>query len=188
MDHQVKKPGRIEFAGVIDRSTPARFRDAVTKAAGLPLHVFIDSIGGGAREAEDIFQMLRAHDSNVLTVVDGQADSAAVLIFLAGHTRVIEQQSTLLIHEPTTRADQVAIVGAEKAARDIAAVRQFLVDRFSVVTGLPQLQISDMMCAATRINAAEAVRLRFAHAIASRENKFPNSVSIGVSSNFGLRR
>lgn len=177
----------IYFNHDITEHTPSRFREGLTKFVNMPVRVFIDSVGGRAREAWQIFEMLKKHNGQLMTIVYGQADSAAVLIFLAGQTRVIEERSTLMIHDPVAAAEQTVTVSADRAAEDIEAVRLLMVQTYSQITGLQRNTIADMMRKETRLDARAAVRLGFAHTTASNQQR-PNSQPINVSTAFGMKR
>lgn len=88
----------------IDDSHVGVITSAVNEMANNPefeLIININSIGGAAESAIKIFNLLEPHRSKVTTKVSGNCKSAAVLILLAGETRVASKASSFMIHGTT---------------------------------------------------------------------------------------
>lgn len=64
-----------------------------------PMTITINSSGGNANDGFAIFDIIRSSGMPVTTVALGSAESAALIIFLAGSKRRIHQNALLLTHE-----------------------------------------------------------------------------------------
>lgn len=65
------------------------------------LKFFISSVGGDVDSAIRLHDYLKALPIEVTTIGFGQVDSAAVIIFLAGNTRIAIKKCRFLLHEGT---------------------------------------------------------------------------------------
>lgn len=68
------------------------------------VNVHINTYGGDVFEGISIFNVLRASEKNIVTIVDGIAASAGSLIFLAGDQKKMPDNTQLMIHNPWTYA------------------------------------------------------------------------------------
>lgn len=68
------------------------------------VNVHINTYGGDVFEGISIFNILRASEKNIITIVDGIAASAGSLIFLAGDQKKMPDNTQLMIHNPWTYA------------------------------------------------------------------------------------
>ncbi len=125
------------------------------------IRVRVNSYGGEVAEGLAIYNLLNNWKGEVETVVDGFACSAASIIFMAGKNRVVPESGLLMIHNAWTLAvgDSNAM---RKAADDIEKITQPSVNIYSSKTGLPELQIKEMMDKETWITSDEALEMKFA--------------------------
>ncbi len=63
-----------------------------------PITVVINSRGGDATQGLAIYDLIRTCGVKIRTITLGEADSAAMVIFLAGHERLIHKNAHLLFH------------------------------------------------------------------------------------------
>jgi len=75
--------------------------DALSADLTLSLEINIDSDGGDPDAARDIFYLLENYRNRVTTITNGKCMSSAVLIFLAGDTRIAGPRADFMIH-PTS--------------------------------------------------------------------------------------
>lgn len=68
------------------------------------VNVHINTYGGDVFEGISIFNVLRASEKKIVTIVDGIAASAGSLIFLAGDQKKMPDNTQLMIHNPWTYA------------------------------------------------------------------------------------
>jgi ATP-dependent protease ClpP protease subunit len=60
--------------------------------------IHINSEGGEVHSALSVFDTIKRNPTPIKTIISGNASSAATIISLAGHERVISQNSYMLIH------------------------------------------------------------------------------------------
>lgn len=123
--------------------------------------VFINSPGGDLREGFAIHDYLNALSIPVTTIGEGKVWSIASVIFLAGDTRLMAPNATLLIHNPLTaiygNADQL-----EEVTSFLRAAESDLADFYAAKTGQEKQMIADMMSAETELSANDSVTMNFA--------------------------
>ena len=68
------------------------------------INVHINSYGGDVSEGLAIYNVLREHKAEIVTICDGFACSAASVVFMAGDTRRMSPASLLMIHNAWTIA------------------------------------------------------------------------------------
>lgn len=71
----------------------------VTKEDRIPIKIWINSYGGVLQAAFTICDAINLSETPIYTINQGQASSAAALIFLAGHKRIAFPKSSFMIHE-----------------------------------------------------------------------------------------
>ncbi len=166
----------MKLPGWIGENTASSTLAALARFKNHPVRLWIDSEGGEVFYAIQMFEALQLHRP-LTTIVNGRADSAASIVFLAGFPRIIEENSTMLIHDPRLRDGRVT---DDKTARD------WLAGAYAVRTRIKKNQILDMMRRETVLTADEAVRLGFAHTIARakpRTNDFKRLAVPGAPCN-----
>jgi len=146
-----------------DDITPAIFKEELYAEDG-PITVVINSYGGDCVAAAQIYNMLAEYPHPVTVKIDGIAASAASVIAMAGNTVLMSPVACLMIHNPATVAmgDHTDM---EKAIRMLDAVKDSIVNAYTLKTGLDRKQISRMMDAETWMDATKAVELGFADGI-----------------------
>lgn len=121
---------------------------------GGTIYVFINSCGGMAHEGIAMYNILKAHDARVVTVIEGLAASAASIIAMAGDEVMIYPSALMMIHESWSEdedADQ-ALSRFDRSMRGIYAAK----------TGKSPEEIAYLMSNETWMNAEEAVTMGFA--------------------------
>lgn len=64
-----------------------------------PIHIYINSRGGNVYDMWSLVDIMLQSESPIYTYCTGYAMSAAFMIFLAGHKRIVTSHSTLLYHQ-----------------------------------------------------------------------------------------
>ena len=146
-----------------DDLTPALFKEELYADDG-PVTVVINSYGGDCVAAAQIYNMLAEYPYPVTVKIDGIAASAASVIAMAGNTVLMSPVACMMIHNPATVAmgDHTDM---EKAIRMLDAVKDSIVNAYTLKTGLDRNQISRMMDAETWMDATKAVELGFVDGI-----------------------
>lgn len=131
------------------------------------LIVHINSMGGDVYEGFAIHDVLKATGKKIITQAEGLVASIASVIFMAGDTRRMLENSELMIHNPWG----VAIGDSEdvqKYADQLKDVEDKLIKFYASGTGLSEDDITAMMEEETYINAETAVEKGFATEIAAQ--------------------
>ena len=79
----------------------------VTKEDRIPIKIWINSYGGDLQAALTTCDAINLSETPIYTINQGQASSAAALIFLAGHKRIAFPKSYLMIHEGSIGVSQI---------------------------------------------------------------------------------
>jgi len=64
---------------------------------GQEITIHINSPGGNLNSCLSIVNAMAASEANITTIVDGEAASAAAMIWLAGHTKIIASRHTVVM-------------------------------------------------------------------------------------------
>lgn len=145
------------------------------------INVHINSYGGDVAEGLAIYNVLREHKAQIVTICDGFACSAASVIFMAGDRRVMQPASLLMIHNAWT----IAMGNAEelrKTADDIEIITQASVEAYKAVATISEKKIKELMDAETWILPKEAVKYGFATEIddEDEDDDEPKQSAFGV--------
>ena len=144
------------------------------------INVHINSYGGDVAEGLAIYNVLREHKAQIVTICDGFACSAASVVFMAGDRRVMQPASLLMIHNAWT----IAMGNAEelrKTADDIEIITQASVEAYKAVATISEEEIKALMDAETWILPKDAVEYGFATEIDDEDDDDePKQSAFGV--------
>lgn len=150
------------FGGV----TASQVKDDLKKLGDkiTQLDVRINSPGGSVFEGVTIYNLLKSHDANVTTYIDGLAASIASIVAMAGDKIIMAENSLMMIHKP-----HGIVVGTSddyrKGADVLDTVEDTLINTYSNRTSTVSELIKDMMKEETWMTAEEALELGFADEI-----------------------
>ncbi len=123
------------------------------------INVHINSYGGDVAEGLAIYNVLREHKAQIVTICDGFACSAASVVFMAGDRRV----------------------QLRKTADDIETITQASVEAYKKVATISEEEIKALMDAETWILPKDAVEYGFATEIDDEdEDDEPKQSAFGV--------
>jgi len=125
------------------------------------INVHINSYGGDVAEGLAIYNVLREHKAQIVTICDGFACSAASVVFMAGDRRVMQPASLLMIHNAWTVAMGNA-AQLRKTADDIETITQASVEAYKKVATISEEEIKALMDAEKWILPKNAVDYGFA--------------------------
>lgn len=100
-----------------------------------PIHLYIMSPGGDTDYMWSLVDAIEASETPVVTVNVGLAASAAGIIFLAGHKRLMTARSRLVIHEGSAcmAGDAVKVMDAsENYKKLIKQMRDYILSRTNI--------------------------------------------------------
>ena len=144
------------------------------------INVHINSYGGDVAEGLAIYNVLREHKAEIVTICDGFACSAASVVFMAGDRRVMQPASLLMIHNAWTVATGNA-AQLRKTADDIETITQASVEAYKKVAAISEEEIKGLMDAETWILPKEALDYGFATEIDDEdEDDEPKQSAFGV--------
>lgn len=130
------------------------------------LEVIIDSVGGFVSVGESIYNYLKALPLPVTTIAKNECYSIASYIFLAGDTRLMYDDATLMIHLPWASvdgdADQLTTV-----AKELKELEKTLSSFYASYTSIDADTITALLKNETYLSAQEAVEMGFSHSIKS---------------------
>lgn len=146
-----------------DKVTPKLFKDELDAENG-PITVWINSPGGDAFAAAQIYNMLMDYPYDVTVKIDGLAASAASVIAMAGTTVEMSPVAMMIILDPATIAIGVS-EEMKKAVKMLDEVKESIMNAYEIKTGLARDKISKLMYAESWFNAKKAVEFGFADKI-----------------------
>ena len=140
----------------------------LAKVSAKNLTVHINSYGGDVKEGLAIYNALKNFKNSVTTIDDGFACSAASVIFMAGKSRVMNDASLLMIHNPymCTMGNPDEL---RKAADDLEVIAEASVNAYANASNLSEERIRELMKAETWILPKDALDWGMATAILEHE-------------------
>ena len=136
------------------------FINALKPYAKRDLTVRINSPGGEITEGNAIANVLKRHEGNVTTCIDGLAASMATVVALAGSKVTMAENAYFMVHNPSGSAWG----GSEdlrKQADLIDKMRDGLLKAYVAKTGLSEDEIGELMDNETWMTAQEAKDYNF---------------------------
>lgn len=125
------------------------------------INVHINSYGGDVSEGLAIYNTLKNHKAQIVTICDGFACSAASVIFMAGDVRIINEASLLMIHNPWTRACGNA-EEFRKQAEDLDKIAQASINAYMSKVEISEEELKDLLNKETWLTAQECLDMGFA--------------------------
>ena len=146
-----------------DRVTPAAFNRELEELGNVPeIIVRINSGGGDVFAANAIYTRIKDHSAKITVKIDGWAASAATIIAMAGDTIKIARNGVFMIHDPAmTVWDTFRAEDFEKMAEELKVIKQSIVNTYTMKTGKPEQEISDLMAEEKWWTGDEAVENGF---------------------------
>lgn len=132
------------------------------------INVHINSYGGDVSEGLAIYNTLKNHKAQIVTICDGFACSAASVIFMAGDTRIMNEASLLMIHNPWTYARGNA-EDFRKQAEDLDKIAQASINAYMSKVNISEDEVKQLLNDETWITAQEGLDMGFATAVAVPE-------------------
>ena len=138
---------------------PESVKNFLDGAKGKKLNIHVNSGGGSVFAGIAIYNMIKNHDGETVTYIDGMAASIASVIALASDKVVMRTGSTLMIHKPSYcvwgnyNADDF-----EKMAKDLNAVQACIMQVYkeNMAEGADIKAIEKMVNAETYMTSDEA--------------------------------
>lgn len=157
--------GHIWINDIIERDSHLdvkRQLDALKGASSIVVH--IQSPGGSVAAGFNTYHVLKGAGKPIKTIIEGEAQSIATFIALAGDTIEIRNPSIFMIHNPWNEIQGDA-ASLEAGASELRNLERDLADAYVRKTGIPLDQIKQMMAKETMMSAQQAVQMGFADRI-----------------------
>ena len=168
----------------IESANPKAVNNAITKANGEKLDVYINSGGGDIFAGSEIYEALRSYKGDVKIHVVGLAASAASVIACARESE-IAPTAMVMVHNVSSYAEgdyrdmnhQAEVL--EKANKIIAAA-------YVEKTGMAEAEALKMMDHKTWLTAQDAVDKKLCNCISKPQQNSTTTVQLAASYNSGL--
>lgn len=158
----------IFVEGVIDHTLYEAVKKQVALAANAEsLVVHIASPGGSVYDGYKIYHQLKGSGKKIKSIIEGEAQSMATFISLAGDEIEIKDPSIYMIHNPSQglQGDADALQGG---AEELRMIEDEMAKAYSIKTGLSIDEIKKMMKKESRMNAFEAKQKGFVDRITNQ--------------------
>lgn len=172
--------GHIFIDDVITPDTLAQVKAKLQEYKDSPsITVHIQSPGGSVYAGYNIYHALKLSGKPIKTIIEGEAQSMATFIALAGSEIEICDPSVFMIHNPSSElqgtADQFI-----QGASELRNIESDMVAAYAAKTKLPEDQIREMMKKTTTLNATQAKQMGFVDKVLGNYMK---AVAIGKRKN-----
>lgn len=157
---RIWKIAKVRIAGdIIAGKSDVKFsRELAANADAREIDISIDSDGGHVIAMAAMLEAIQNHNAlRITTRCTGAASSAAGILFLAGHNRLMTYDARLMIHSAHVRGDR----DAGSARAHTAVMLDWLAQR----TKLPRAQLAIWADCTTYFSAAQALRLGLCNGI-----------------------
>lgn len=168
----------------IENANPKAVNNAIAKANGEKLDVYINSGGGDIFAGSEIYEALRSYKGDVKIHVVGLAASAASVIACARESE-IAPTAMMMVHNVSSYAEgdyrdmnhQAEVL--EKANKIIAAA-------YVEKTGMAEAEALKMMDKETWLTAQDAVDKKLCNCISKPQQNSTTTVQLAASYNSGV--
>jgi len=128
------------------------------------IYLIINSPGGLACETSvmDIMDTLR---SEVVTVVTGEASSAAAGIAMAGRRRYITSKSVMLIHETTWGSEEDRATGLREHTKNLEILNDITISYVMKYLKCTKKKAAEVLKGEILLTAKECVKLKVMHKV-----------------------
>lgn len=139
------------------------------------IHVYINSGGGSVVEGWAIYDKLKTSGKTITTIGEGMVGSIATIIYMAGTTRKLHENSKFFIHNPYWQPSEASPMEGDaliNLGEDLKKEQQKILDFYANQTGTAIEAIQPLMQKATDLTSSEAVNMGFATEIISSSANF----------------
>lgn len=141
----------------------------------LVLH--IASPGGSVYAGYNIYHALKLANKPIRTIIEGEAQSMATFIALAGDTIEICNPSVFMIHNPSSGVEGTADA-FERGASELRNIESDMVAAYVAKTKLPEDKVREMMRKETTMTAQQAKDFGFVDVVLG---SYMRAVALGKS-------
>lgn len=153
--------GHIYIDGVITEDYHLQVKKQISNLGDVSkIVVHIQSGGGSVYAGYNCYHLLKSIGKPVDVIIEGECQSIATFIALAGSKIIARQPSIFMIHNPYTQitADASAL---ENGASELRKIEDAMVSVYQQKTNLPEQTLRDMMAKETSMSEQEAMQYGF---------------------------
>jgi len=155
------KEGHIYIDGVISEDAHLNVRKQIQALGNVDkIVVHIQSPGGSVYSGYNIYHSLKASGKQVEVIIEGECQSIATFISLAGDKVIARNPSVYMIHSPWTSLEGDSRT-MEAGANELRKIEDVMVKAYQSKTNLPETEIREMMMKETSMTAHEARKYGF---------------------------
>lgn len=161
----------------IEATCAKDIENAIEKANGEELEIYINSGGGSVFAGSEIYTLLKDYKGNSTVKIVGIAGSAASVIAMAGKKIIISPTAQLMIHNVSAgiRGDYRDM---EHGAEILKNANKAIANAYILKTGMKQEELLNLMDKETWMDAQKAKELGFADEIMFDEgNQLTNNIN-----------
>jgi len=156
------KEGHIWIDGIITEDYHLQVKKQIEANADADVIVLhIQSPGGSVYAGYNTFHALKSSGKRIKSIIEGEAQSMATFISLAGNEIEIRNPSVYMIHNPSSGIEGDADMMISGAS-ELRNIENDMAEAYATRTKLPIEKIKEMMKNTTVLNARQAKELGFA--------------------------
>ncbi|RXI57249.1 Clp protease ClpP [Clostridium tetani] len=161
----------------IEATSPKDIEDAIEKANGEDLEIYVNSGGGSVFAGSEIYTSLKDYKGNSIVKIVGIAGSAASVIAMAGKKIIMSPTAQIMVHNVSCRSAG-DYRDMQHKAEILENASKAIANAYMLKTGLKQEELLNLMDKETWLNAQQAKEYNFIDEIMFDEgNKLTNSIN-----------
>lgn len=136
---------------------PAKIKNFLDGAKGKKLNVYVNSGGGSLFAGMAIYNMIKRHDAETTTYIDGIAGSIASVIALASDRVIMPANTTFFIHKPLIRGIGGNAIELRKYADQLDILQSGLMEVYkeNMADGIKLEEIEELVNKESYLSAKE---------------------------------
>ena len=168
----------------IENVNPKVVHDAIAKANGEKLDVYVNSGGGDIFAASEIYESLRSYKGDVLIHVVGLAASAASVVTCARESE-IAPTAMVMVHNVSSYAEG-DYRDLKHESEVLQKANKTIANAYIAKTGMTEAEALAMMDKETWLTAQDAVDKKLCNCISKPQQNSTTTVQLAASYNSGM--
>ena len=168
----------------IENANPKGVHDAIAKANGEKLDVYVNSGGGDIFAASEIYESLRSYKGDVLIHVVGLAASAASVVTCARESE-IAPTAMVMVHNVSSYAEG-DYRDLKHESEVLQKANKTIANAYIAKTGMTEAEALAMMDKETWLTAQDAVDKKLCNCISKPQQNSTTTVQLAASYNSGM--
>ena len=168
----------------IENVNPKVVHDAIAKANGEKLDVYVNSGGGDIFAASEIYESLRSYNGDVMIHVVGLAASAASVVTCARESE-IAPTAMVMVHNVSSYAEG-DYRDLKHESEVLQKANKTIANAYIAKTGMSESDALAMMDKETWLTAQDAVDKKLCNCISKPQQNSTTTVQLAASYNSGM--